>query len=145
MFWELAKASVIGKRRVADAHRKHLVVDALFVAHLHDANRSHVDDGQRLNWLLSEHKHIQRIAVAAEGAGDEAVVRRVVNGAVQHTVEAQEARFLIQLVLVLAAHRYLDDGRESFGNARLVDRIVVPGMHAAIVGRACHAEAPWLA
>ena len=63
--------------------------------------------------LLAQDEGVERIAVVAVGAGDEAVVGRVVDGAVEHAVEPQQARFLVELVLVLAAHRHFDDRREG--------------------------------
>jgi len=79
---QIAEVLVVGERRVADAHGEQLVVDSLVVPPLHDADGTHVDDRQRLNWLLAKHQHIQRIPIVAEGAGDEPVVRRIVNRAV---------------------------------------------------------------
>ena len=99
------------------------------VAHAHHADGTRLDDRQRVHRLLAEHQRVQRVAVVAEGPGDEAVVGGIVNGAVEHAVEAQQPRLLVQLVLVLAALGNLDD----YGKRRLDERVVhvavVPGVH----------------
>jgi hypothetical protein len=68
-----------------------LVVDALVVAHAHDADRARRDDAQRVHGALLQHEHVEGVAVVAVGARDEAVVGRVVHRAEQHAVEAEEA------------------------------------------------------
>src|SRR5438445_143021 len=93
-------------------HGDDLVVLALFVAHGHDADRARAQDAERHHRLLTEHKHVERVAVLAVGLREEAVVRRVVHGRVQHAVQPQQARALVELVLHLRALGDLDDRAE---------------------------------
>ena len=82
--------------------------------------------------LLAEHQRIERIAVVAERARDEAVIGRVVHRAVEDAVEPKEPRLLVELVLVLAALRDLDDDREGAVDQRVVDVTVVPRVHVGV-------------
>ena len=109
------------------AHRDDLVVDALLVAHPHHADGARLDDRQRVDRLLAEHQRIERVAVVAERARDEAVVGRIVHGAVEHAIESQEAGLLVQLVLVLASLRDLDDDGEGLLDVRVVDVVSCQG------------------
>ena len=103
-----------------------LVVDPLVVAHAHDADG--VGPQQHAGGhLLAQHQHVERVVVVAVGARHKAVVGRVVYRAVQHAIDAQQARCLVQLVLHLRAHRDLDeDGEPGFRIVRQAH--VVPGM-----------------
>jgi hypothetical protein len=60
-------------------------------------------DRQRVHRFLAEHERVERIAVVAVGARDEAVVGGIVHRAVEHAIEPQQPGLLVQLVLVLAA------------------------------------------
>ena len=79
--------------------------------------------------LLAEHQRIERVAIVAEGPRDEAVVGRIVDGAVQHAIETQQAGLLVQLVLVLAALRNFDDDRERALDRAFVEIAVMPWVH----------------
>src|ERR671910_393643 len=92
--------------------------------------------------LLPEHQRVERIAVIAEGARNEAVVRRVVHRAVEHTVQPEQPGFLVQLVLVLAAFWNLDDDRKRVFDERVVDITVMPRMHGSSVLRPIGTTAP---
>jgi hypothetical protein len=63
---QLVLVVIIGVRRVVNADGHDLVVDPLFVAHAHDANRPRFDDGQRIDRLLPEDEHVERVAIVAE-------------------------------------------------------------------------------
>src|SRR3954468_18559215 len=130
---QLGLVAVIGIRRVAHADRHDLIVNPLLVTHPHHADGARVDDGQGEDRLLSQHQHVERIAVVAVGARDEAVVGGIVDGAVKHPIETQQPRFLVQLVLVRAPFRDLDDGRKGGGYLRLVNVGVVPRVHPPMV------------
>ena len=80
--------------------------------------------------LLADHQRVERVAVVAEGARDEAVVGGIVDGAVSTRSSLQQPGFLVELVLVLAPHRDFDDDRE-----RLLDEVVV---HVDVVPRVHH-------
>src|SRR5262249_45124326 len=113
VFRQIRSAAIVGEPGIADADRYDLVVDALLVAHSHHADGAGGHDRQRVHRLLSEHQRIERIAIVAIRAWNEAVVRRIVYGAVQHAVESQQSGLLVQLVLVRAAPWNLDDHREG--------------------------------
>ena len=55
---------------------------------------------QRGQGLGAEHQHVQRVAVVAVGPGDKAIVGGVMGGGVQNAVQDDQARLLVQLVLV---------------------------------------------
>ena len=80
--------------------------------------------------FLAEHQRVERVAIFAEGAGNEAVVGGIVDGAVQYPVELQQAGLLVELVLVLAPHRHFDDDRECLLDQMVVNVDVVPRVHA---------------
>ena len=86
---QLILVCVISKRRVAYAHRDDLVVNPLFVAHAHDADRARLDNRQRVDRLLPQHERVERIAVVAERPRDEPVVGGVVDGAIEDPIEPQ--------------------------------------------------------
>src|SRR5690606_7804403 len=65
----------------------------------------------------------------------EAVVGRIVDGAVEDAIQAQQPGFLVELVLVLAAFGNLDDDGERRCDDSLVDVAVVPRVHHASVLR----------
>src|SRR5207302_3293560 len=98
--------------------------------HRHHADRPGSQDAERDDGLLPENQDVERIVVEAIGLRQKAVVRRVVNRAVQHPVEPQEARTLVELVLHLRAFRDLDDGSETTLD-RVTELDVVPGVHRA--------------
>src|SRR5207249_6497343 len=80
--------------------------------------------------LLTEHEHVERIAVLAVGPGQEAVIGGVVDRAVEHAIDAQQARRLVQLVLDLRALGNLDHDVHT-PHALGLQGHVVPGMHRA--------------
>ena len=77
-----------------------------------------------------QHEHVERIAVVAQRAGQEAVVAGIVDRAVEHAVEPEDAELLVELVLVALVGRDLDDGRDLVGGLG-AGRDVVPGVEAA--------------
>ena len=121
---------VVCERRVAHADSDELVVEPLLVAHAHDANRAGFDDRERHHGLLAEHQGVERVAVFAEGPGDEGVVGGIVHGAVEYSVELQQARFLVELILVLAPRRHFEDDGECLLDEMIVNVDVVPSVHA---------------
>ena len=101
----------------------------------HDANRSRLDDGQRINRLLAEHQRVEGIAVVAKGSRDEAIIRWIVHRAVQHAVQPQKAGLFVQFVFVLAALGDLDNDRKGSVEDSVVNVAVVPRMHAALAAQ----------
>src|SRR5687767_8017837 len=130
MAGQLRLVAIVGERWITNRDGDDLVVDPLLVAHAHDADGARLDDRQREDRLLAEDERVQRIPVIAIRAGNESVVGGVVDGAVEHAIEAQQARLLIELVLVLAALGDLDDDGEVTLDGGVVDVGVVPRMHA---------------
>ena len=126
---QLALVDVVRKGWIAHADGDDFVVDPLLVAHAHDADGARLDDRQGLHGFLGQHQRVERIPVVAERARDETVVGRIVDRAVEHAIETEEARLLVQLVLVGAAFRHLDDDRKRRLDERVVYVAVVPGMH----------------
>src|SRR5205814_7348649 len=72
---------------------------------------------------------VERVAVRAVGLREEAVVRRVVHGRVQHAVQPQQARALVELVLHLRALGDLDDRAEVTLDV-VAQLDVVPRVHS---------------
>ena len=105
------------------------VIFAFVVVHFHHTDGAYIDDRERDNRLLAEDEHVERIAILTIRARDEAVIRGIHDGAVEHPIEPQQARGFIDLVLVLAAQRHFDDNRKVLADASIVNRIVVPWMH----------------
>src|SRR5256886_16473715 len=91
--------------------------------------RARAQDAERHHRLLTEHKHVERVAVLAVGLREEAVVRRVVHGRVQHAVQPQQARALVELVLHLRALGDLDDRAEVMLDV-VAQLDVVPRVHS---------------
>ena len=72
--------------------------------------------------LADEDERVQRIAVAAERALDEPVVRRVRHRREEAPVEDDGAELLVELVLVPRARRHLHEDDDGLGHAlRLID------------------------
>ena len=82
-----------------------------------------------MHGFLRQHQRVERIPIVAERPRDEAVVGGIVDGAVKHAIEPEKARLLVQLVLVGAAFRNLDDDGKRRLDERVVYVAVVPGMH----------------
>ena len=102
-------------------------------------------DGTRLHQAAGkdgnghEHEDVERIAVVPEGARQKAVVAGIVDGAVQHAVEAIDAELLVELVLVALVGGDLDDRGELVGRPP-TGGDVVPGVKAAgLLGEPCTA------
>ena len=70
--------------------------------------------------FLPEDQSIERIAVVAERARDEAVVGGIVHRAEKHAIQFEQPGFLVQLVLVLGPFGNFDDDGKG-----LLDRIMV--------------------
>ena len=125
--------AVVVEGGIEGADGDDLVVESLLVAHPHDADGTCLDDRERVDRFLAQDQGVQRVAIVTERPGDEAVVGRVVHGAVQHPVQPHQSRFLVELVLVLAAHRHFDDDGEGLGDQVVVDVDVVPGVHTGTI------------
>ena len=108
------RAQVLERRglvpsRVVVGHRQDLVVVALVVLHVEDADRTSADDAAGEGRLTDDDEDVERVAVIGHAALDEAVVARVMDAAVQHPVEHEPMPGVVVLVLVAAPGGDLDD------------------------------------
>ena len=101
--------------RIARGHREHLLVGRAAIHEVEEPDRARVHQAAGEDRDGHQHEHVERIAVVAEGAREEAVVARIVHGAVQHAVETEDAELLVELVLVALVGGDLDDGGDFVG------------------------------
>ena len=99
----------------ADRDAQDLEVLALVVAHLEAADRAGPDAAAREGRLVDQEERVGVVAVAGPRALDEAVVEVVVDGRGEDAVEPEDAGLLVELVLVAAAARDLDDDLDDAG------------------------------
>src|SRR5665648_417355 len=105
-----------GRALVAGGHAEHLVVAARLVAHPEHAERTAADQATGEGRLLEQHQGVQRVAVLAKGALDEAVVVRVAGGGEEHPVQADPPGRVVELVLVPLTLGDLDGDVELHGS-----------------------------
>ena len=116
-------------RRVAEGDGDDLLVQAAAVRHFDDSDGIAPHQGHGIDGRVAEDEHVQRVAVVRQRAGQKAVVGGIDRGSIEHAVEPQQPRFLVQLIFFLAALRDLDERLEVlFRDPRLRD--VVPDIHA---------------
>lgn len=96
--------------RILVRHREHLVVAAGLVGHVEHADRAHLDADAGEERVLEQHERVERIAVVGEGVLEEAVIDGVDEPGEEHAVEEDASGLVIDLVLVPAPARDLDDG-----------------------------------
>src|SRR5580693_4574972 len=101
--------------RVAGRDTDDLVVTALLVGHPEHPDRAAADQAAGEGGLLDQDHRVERVAVLAQGVRDEAVVGRVLSRGEQRPVQADQAAFVVDLVLVPAAPRDLDQDVEFHG------------------------------
>ena len=90
---------------VAQRHGQDLLVRDASVHQVEKTDRPYVHEAAGEDRDRHEYEHVQRIVVLGEGAGEEAVVPRVVDRAVEHAVEPEDAQLLVELVLVALVGR----------------------------------------
>src|SRR5665647_3444078 len=100
---------------VAGRDTQDLVVAAGLVAHPEHAERTAADQATGERGLLQQDEGVERVAVLAQGAVDEAVVVRVAGRGEQHPVEPDPAGDVVDLVLVPLPLRDLDRDVELHG------------------------------
>ena len=91
--------------RVVERDADHLLVGALLVGHVEDADRPHADAAAREGRVADEHERVERVAVLGERSLDVAVVGRVAHRGEQAAVEDDPAQLVVPLVLVARAAR----------------------------------------
>ena len=116
----------VGPPRLARRDADHLGVLAGFVLHVEHADRASLDEDAGVDGVLEEDQRVEWIAVATERLGDEAVVGRIDGRREQAAVEVDPAVDVIDLVLVAAAARNLDDDPDA---PRLVRLHTAPPWH----------------
>src|SRR5215469_17722568 len=62
-----------------------------------------MDDGQGYHSFLAKHEHVQRVIIFSESLWQESVVRRIVDGGVKNSVQANQAARLVEFVLHASA------------------------------------------
>jgi hypothetical protein len=103
----------VGPERIAERNAEDLLVLTLLVRHPEEADRPGVDMAPRERRLTNEHQRIQRIAVQAQRAVDESVVRGILHGREQHAVQEDRAGLVVELVLVPRSLGDLHDDSED--------------------------------
>jgi hypothetical protein len=93
---------------VVGADGDDLVVGLALVDHGHESDGLGPEEASGDDWLLHDDEYVDGVAVVAERARDESVVVRVDDRGVEHAVDLDEPRLLVQLVLDLAALGDLD-------------------------------------
>jgi hypothetical protein len=105
----------LGLAWVPRGHAQHLVVGALLVGHAEHADRAAEDQAAGKRRFEHQDERVERVAVLAQGVRYEAVVGRVLRRGEQRPVQADQAAFVVDLVLVPAAPRDLDHYVEFHG------------------------------
>ena len=82
---------------------------------LGEADGANLHDATGEAGSIDEDEAVERITVGGEGAGEEAVVARVVDRRVEIAVETKDMEFFVVLVLVAALIGNLDNGVNDFG------------------------------
>ena len=93
-------------------HADDLLVRALLVRHVEDADRPDADPAAGERRVADEHERVERVAVLGERALDEAVVGRVAHRREEPAVEDDPAELVVVLVLVARPARDLDEDHD---------------------------------
>jgi len=95
---------------VSLADAEDLLIPQALVEHLEYADGAYLHHAAGEAGRIDKHQAVERVAVVAEGGGEEAVVAGVVDGRVEIAVETEDVQLLVVLVLVDSLVRNLDDG-----------------------------------
>ena len=99
----------LGEVRVAVRHRDDLLVAVAAVDHVEDADHARVDQAAREGGLVDRDQDIEGVTVLRQRPRDEAVVARVDVRRREVPIQADQARFLVHLVLVARPLGDLDE------------------------------------
>ena len=120
--------------RVGEGDGDDLLVVLTAVEHGDIPDRVAPHERERIEHLGAEHEHVERVAVVAVAAGDEAVVGGVVGRCIQNAVENDQAGLLIQFIFLFAALGDLDHG-EKILRLYACGIDVVPDVHGVTSGK----------
>ena len=119
---------------VTERDAQHLEVEALLVAHLEPADRPRPDVTAGEGRLVDDQERVGVVAVTCARPFDEPIVEVVEDRRRENAIEPEDAARLVELVLVAAAARDLDDDLDDVGKRS-------PRAHAAPCGGCAGREA----
>ena len=131
LWGEIGEVVHVGPTWLARRHTQDLGVLAGLVMHEQHTHRTRLDPDARVHRVFEEHKSVEWIAVAAECVGNESVVGWVGGGREQPTIEKDLAGVVIDLVLVAASPRNLDDHVDAAFAGFLCHGLIVPHSQSA--------------
>jgi hypothetical protein len=114
-FGQVVKVAQVLLARVARGHAQDLVIAALLVGHPEHADRAAADQAAGKRGFQHQHQRVERIAVLAQGVRHEAVVGGVLGRGEQRPVQPDPAASVVDLVLVPASPRDLDQDVKFHG------------------------------
>src|SRR3989344_5518212 len=109
----------VGIARVAGGDRDNFFIRLAAVRHVHDADWASRGEDAGHERVRGEQDNVKRVAVVPERLRHEAVVKGIVLRAVHDSVELDDARLLINLILIVRALRDLNDDVHLFLRARV--------------------------
>ena len=116
----------IAVARISLGDTQNFLVRSFFISHFEHSNGVSFDKATGNGRVTDHDKDVQRVTVEVVSLGNVAVVERIEQGRVKHSVELDDAGFLVYFVLVGATSRNLNDRVEDVGsiwaNFREVDR-----------------------
>ena len=112
--------------RIAVGHCQDFLICLSLVYHLQQADGPHSDQDTGITGLIDQREDIERIAIARQSAGDEAVIAGVDHGRIEGAIEAENAEVRIVLVLIPGIardlHNHVDDGGAVGAGIEIVQR-----------------------
>src|SRR3982750_2664171 len=111
-------------------HRQNLVVGLTAVQHLQNAEGPAVDLTAWKGRLVEMDEDVQRVAVLGQGAGNEAVISRVVHRGIENAIETDHTARLVELVLVPAPCGNFDYCSDVVGRMATGRQLVPKGYQA---------------
>lgn len=94
--------------RITFRHGQDLLIAFSLINHPQHANRPHLNQAARKRCRLQQHKDIERVAIAAERAGNEAIITGIMDGREQRAIQTEDVQLFIVLVLVDRAFWYFN-------------------------------------
>lgn len=104
---------------------ENLLVRALLIPHFQDTDGTCFDDAAGDCWVGHQNEDIKRVAIEVVGLRNVAVIKRIKQRRIEHSIKFENARFLANLILVRAPFRDFDHGvkhvRGVFSNRYVED------------------------